>query len=227
MALGEALALAGDKSAARQAFGRASEIAPGDGAVRDRFGVFLSQNGETQAAIEQGMEAVKADPTVAAYHAHLGQDYVAANMPKEAERELREAVRLDEKDEASWLALGKLLFAAKNPESVDAFGRAIALSPHDEAALTGKAAALADAGKWAEAETHLQQATADNASMASLFHDLGVVEFRLGKYDAAVAAFQRAAAIAPASAESKAGLARATSVRDFLAAARPITPVGP
>jgi cytochrome c-type biogenesis protein CcmH/NrfG len=63
--------------------------------------------------------------------------------------------------------------------------------------------------------------------MAALFHDLGVVEFRLGHYDAAVAAFQRAAEIAPASAESKAGLARATSVRDFLAAARPIAPVGP
>jgi tetratricopeptide (TPR) repeat protein len=227
MGLGEALALAGDKSAARQAFGRATEIAPADAAIRDRFGVFLAQNGETQAAIEQGIEAVKADPTVAAYHAHLGQDYLAANSTKEAERELREAVRLDEKDEASWLALGRLLFAEKNPEAVDAFGKAIALSPHDEAALTGKAAALADAGKWPETQAYLQQATADNASMAALFHDLGVVEFRLGHYDAAAVAFQRAAEIAPASAESKAGLARATSVRDFLAAARAISPVGP
>jgi len=165
---------------------------------------------------------------VAAYHAHLGSDYAASNMPKEAERELREAVRLDEKDESSWMALGTVLFAAKNPEAADAFGHAIALSPHDEAALTGKAGALAEAGKWADAQTYLQQATADNASMAALFHDLGVVEFRLGNYDASVAAFQRAVEIAPASAESKAGLARSTSVRNFLAAARPLSaPAGP
>lgn len=226
MALGEALAQAGDKSAARQAFGRASEIAPGDAAVRDRFGTFLAANGEVPAAIEQELEAVKAAPTVASYHAHLGQDYAAANMAKEAERELREAVRLDEKDESSWMALGAVLFAAKNPEAVDAFGHAIALSPHDEAALTGKAAALAEAGKWAEAQTYLQQATADNTTVAALFHDLGVVEFRLGHYDASVAAFQRAVEIAPASAESKAGLARATSVRDFIAAARTLAPAG-
>jgi len=224
LALGEALSQAGDKSAARQAFGRATEIAPADGAVRDRFGVFLAQNGEVPAAIEQEMEAVKADPSVPAYHAHLGQDYAAANMPKEAERELREAVRLDEKDEPSWSALGNVLFAAKNPEAADAFARAIALAPHDEPALSGRAGALAESGKWADAESFLKQATTDNPSVAALFHDLGVVEYRLGHYDAAAAAFQRASELAPAAPESKAGLARATAVRDFFAAARPLAP---
>ena len=227
LALGESLNQAGDKSAARQAFGRATEIAPGDAAARDRFGVFLAGENETSAAIEQEIEAVKVDPSVAAYHAHLGRDYVAAKSPREAERELREAVRLDDKDAASWSALGSVLLAAKNAEAADAFGHAIAIAPHDETALSGKAAALADAGKWEDAEAYLKQGTADNPSNATLAHDLGVVEFRLGRYDASVAAFQKATDLAPGSADSKAGLARATALRDFLAAARPVAPAAP
>jgi len=42
-----------------------------------------------------------------------------------------------------------------------------------------------------------------------------------------VGAFQKATELAPASAESKAGLARATALRDFLAAARPAAPAAP
>ncbi len=222
LALGEALAQAGDKSGARQAFGRATEIAPGDAAVRHRFGSFLAGENETSAAIDQEVEAIKIDGSVAAYHAALGHDYVVAKMPNEGDRELREAVRLDPQDEASWVALGQVLLAAKNVAgAADAFGHAIAIAPRNETAIAGKASALAEAGKWQDAEDLLKGATAGNAGGAALFHDFGVVEFQLSRYEAASAAFQRAVELAPASAESKTALARAVAVRDFLAASRP------
>ncbi|HET9794053.1 MAG TPA: tetratricopeptide repeat protein [Thermoanaerobaculia bacterium] len=228
LALGESLNEAGDKSAARQAFGRATEIAPGDAAARDRFAVFLAAENEPAAAIEQGMEAVKAAPDVAAYHAHLGRAYAAMKSAPEAERELREAVRLDEKDEASWVALGGVLKAAgKNADAADAYGHALALAPRDETAILGRATALADTGRWEDAEQLLKSAAAEMPGSAAIVHDLGVAEFRLGKWDAAVEALQKAAAAAPGSAETKAALARAVAVRDFLAAARPIAPAAP
>ena len=221
LSLGEAFVQSGDKSGARQAFGRATEIAPTDAAVRHRFAAFLAAENETSAAIEQEVEAVKLDGSVAAYHAALGRDYLAAKMPKEGERELREAVRLDPQDAPSWVALGTVLLGAKNDaDAADAFGHAIAISPRDEVAIAGKAFALGDAGKWTEAEDLLKTSTAGNAGGAALYHDLGVAEFQLGHYDDAAAAFKRAAELAPASAESKAALARSTAVRDFLAASR-------
>ena len=228
LALGESLTAAGDKSAARQAFGRATEIAPNDAAVRDRFAVFLAAENEPAAAIEQGIVAVKAAPDVAAYHAHLGHAYAATKMAREAERELREAVRLDDKDEGSWVALGEVLRSAgKNEEAAGTYAKALALSPRDETAILGRANALADTGKWEDAEQLLKSAAADQPASAAIAHDLGVVEFRLERWDAAVDAFTKAAAAAPASAETKAALARATAVRDFLAAARPIAPAAP
>jgi Tfp pilus assembly protein PilF len=228
LALGEALNDAGDKSAARQAFGRATEIAPADAAVRDRFAVFLAAENEPTAAIEQGTEAIKAAPDVASYHAHLGRAYAAAKMPNEAEREFREAVRLDEKDEASWVALGGVLRGAgKNPEAAEAYGHALALAPRNQTAILGRATALADTGKWEDAEQLLKGAAADSPDSPAIAHDLGVVEFRLGHWDAAVEAFQKAASAAPASAETKAALARSLAVRDFLAAARPVAPAAP
>jgi Tfp pilus assembly protein PilF len=149
-------------------------------------------------------------------------------MPKEAERELREAVRLDDHDEGSWVALGEVLSSSgKNDEAAEAYGKALGLSPKNETAILGRAAALADTGKWEETEQLLKIASADLPASAPIAHNLGVAEFRLGHWDAAVDAFGKAAAAAPASAETKTALARATAVRDFLAAARPVAPAAP
>jgi Flp pilus assembly protein TadD len=149
-------------------------------------------------------------------------------MPNEAERELREAVRLDEKDEASWVALGGVLrVAGKNADAAEAYGHALALAPRDQTAILGRATALADTGKWEEAEQLLKTAAAESPDSPAIAHDLGVVEFRLGRWDASVDAFQKAASAAPGSAETKTALARAVAVRDFLAAARPVAPAAP
>lgn len=225
LGLGEALEQAGDRPSARQAFGRATEVEPGNAAARDRYSVFLLGNGEVGAAIDQGIEAVRLDVNVAAYHVHLGLAYLTARMLKEADRELSEAVRLDPRDAASWDALGTAKMRAGNAtEAAGAFNRALALAPHDEAATTGLAAALAETGQLAEAEASLKKAQADLTQSAAVAEDLGVIEIRLKRFDEAVAAFQRAVQLAPDSAQYAAALKRARQIHDFEAAAVAPTP---
>jgi tetratricopeptide (TPR) repeat protein len=220
LGLGEALDQAGDKPSARLAFGRATEIDPKSAAARDRYGVFLQASGDVGAAIDQGVEAVRLEIGTASYRAHLGLSYLGARMHKEADRELSEAVRLDPKNPVFENALGtSKLRQGDFTAASEAFTRARALAPGDETASTGLAAALTAAGKPAEAEAVLKQAGADLPRSFAIANDLGVVEVRLGNYDAAVAAFTRALEISPESADAAAALARAASLRGFQAAA--------
>jgi Flp pilus assembly protein TadD len=137
-------------------------------------------------------------------------------MLKEAERELREAVRLDAADAASWNALGTTLLAGNDGNAAaEAYSHALEISGGDETALTGRAAGLCAAGNWPGAAELLRKAQAEHADSALLAHDLGVAEFHLGRYAEAVRAFEKEAQLSPGSAEAQAALAKARSVRAF------------
>ncbi len=218
--LGDASAQLGDKSGARIAYGRATEIDPANAVARDRYGLFLAGENDIAPAIEQEIEAVKLDNSVPSYHAHLGRAYLRAKMLKESERELREAVRLDAKDAASWNALGTVLLAGNDGNgAAEAFSHSLEISGGDETALTGKAAGLSAGGNWSGAAELLRKAQEEHADSVVLAHDLGVAEFRLGRYAEAVRAFEKEAQLSPGSADAQAALARARSARDFETAA--------
>jgi tetratricopeptide (TPR) repeat protein len=218
--LGDAQVQLGDKSGARLAFGQATEIDPANAAARDRYGVFLASENEIGPAIDQAIEAVKLDGSVAAYHAHLGRYYLRSKMLNESERELREAIRIEEKDAGSWNALGVVLLAENDGNgAADAFSHALGISPGDEVAITGRAAGLSSAGDWAGAAELLRKAQSEHPDSALLAHDLGVAEFQLARYTEAVRALEKEIQLSPDSTEVQVALAKARAVRDFEAAA--------
>jgi tetratricopeptide (TPR) repeat protein len=227
LGLGEALAAAGDRSGARQAFGQATEIDPSSAAARDRFSAFLLANGEIGAAIDQGVEAVKLDMTVPAYRAHLGMAYLAAKMFKEADRELSEAARLEPGNAGYWDALGEVRMRSNDPaRAADAYSRAASLAPDDETAVTGLAAALAEFGRWGEAEAVLRKAASESLpNSAAVANDLGVVEISMRRFDEAVRSFERATKLSPSSQDYAASLERARQMLAFERAA--LTPAPP
>ena len=218
--LAEALVQLGDKSGARLAFGQATEIDPANAAARDRYGVFLASENELGPAIDQGIEAVRLDGSVAAYHAHLGRDYMRSKMTKEAERELREGLRLDPKDAWCWNALGTVLLSKNDGAgAAEAFSHSLELSSGDETAITGKAAGLSASGNWTAAAELLRTSQEQRPDSAILAHDLGVVEFQLGRYAESARAFEAESRLSPSSAEAQAALAKARAARDLEAAA--------
>jgi tetratricopeptide (TPR) repeat protein len=216
LGLGKALAALGDSSGARLALGRATEIDPSSPDARARFGAFLSAQGDFRAAIDQEVEAVRLAPEIASYHARLGGDYRAAKMYREAGRELAEAVRLDPGDLDSWKMLGSIQMKLGAPDAAaDAYARALELSPVDEIAVTGRAAALAARQRWEQVRVLLSSARARLPGSAAVANDLGVAQYSLGMLDEAVASLQAAHELARQDESISARLERARAARDL------------
>jgi tetratricopeptide (TPR) repeat protein len=72
------------------------------------------------------------------------------------------------------------------------WGSAAATSPHSYLAHSILGQRLAAAGRWPEAERATAQAVSLNPADPRLWHDLGLVRYRLGKYAPAAAAFAQA-----------------------------------
>ncbi|HWA44900.1 MAG TPA: tetratricopeptide repeat protein [Hypericibacter adhaerens] len=145
-----------------------------------------------------------ASRSAAALSAYLKGDHASA------ERLYREALALDAKDAAALHGLGVLRFQqGRKPEAIELLGAAARLTPGLAEVRRNHAAALASAGRFAEAAGEYRAALAIEPSVGGDWSRLGSVLGELGQDAEAIAAYETALShLAAAPASERAGLLR-------------------
>lgn len=104
--------------------------APGFADAHYGLSLLLLEQGQTEAAIEHAQFSKNISPNDARYLAQLGLCQVTIGNFPSAEIPLNQAVRLNDKDKASWNNLGLVLLAKEEPGEAHAcFSKALKLDP--------------------------------------------------------------------------------------------------
>jgi DNA-binding winged helix-turn-helix (wHTH) protein/tetratricopeptide (TPR) repeat protein len=101
-----------DMTAAEQSFLRAIELDPAIPSVRRRYGYLLAVNGRFREAVAQTRVAAELAPTSSSTFADLGWAELLDGEATAAQRDLREALRLDPTNGSATMSLVKCLEAA-------------------------------------------------------------------------------------------------------------------
>lgn len=197
--LGMLSARAGDLPAAAVQLRRAHYARPADVTIACNLIAVLIDLGEREAALETATrEFAFADATlrVARYRGFLAQ---SLDRLAEAVEAYEFVLARDPQDFESWNNLGNARSALGDYDgSVAALEHAIALDPHAAPTRINLAAALADAGRRAEAETVLRAATKDFPEDPHVLHDLYVLLKADGRQKEALAMLEQAVRLDPA-----------------------------
>ncbi|MEJ2207368.1 MAG: tetratricopeptide repeat protein, partial [Gemmatimonadota bacterium] len=181
----------GDHRGAERAFRRGLEIAPNDVELHNALGWTLFQAARPQEAVAEYERALEIDPDHVKSHNNLALALVELGRLEEAARHFEKSVEFEPKPEI-YSDLG--FIKARLGRTEDAFAdyeKALALDPACPSAHFNMAATYAQAGKYADAETHYRQALAGKAT-AQAHNGLGWVLGREGRTAEAVAEFQQA-----------------------------------
>ena len=127
-----------------------------------------------------------------------GAAALRAGRSAEAEREFRNAVRLDPTLAEAQLDLGLVLGReGKSAEAIDALQQALALNPHLESGHMFLGVFMYQSGRNAEAVSQLQQELALQPKNGEALSWLGIVELASGHPELATGPFDAALALSP------------------------------
>lgn len=172
----------GDPERAEAAFEHALAFDPDLVEALNGLGIVARTRGELEVARARFVRAVRLAPAFAEAHANLGEALLALGAGAEAEAELGRALRIDPDLADARQNLARALLR-----------RALA-APRRDAALLARAR---------REVLHLLEA---DPGRAAAHHDLALLDFLAGRFEAAERGYRRAAALAPASAEALHGL---------------------
>jgi tetratricopeptide (TPR) repeat protein len=165
---------------------------------------FLAADGKRAEAIAAAQAAIKADPEASPPHELLGRLYLDTHELQQAEAELKEALRLDNKAVRSMLMLASLnLTLQRLPEAVELAERALQAQPSNGEAQLVLVRALTAAGNVDRARAEIAKLRSDSVFVQVAIGDL---EVRRGNKATAREAFLRAATMDPKSSEAQRGL---------------------
>lgn len=154
--------------------------------------------------------AVRAVPTDAVRHDHLGIALAFQNRFAEAEATFRLARRLNPQLASAARNLAQSLVDQKRwPEAAEAYREALALDPNDEPTRSQFTVALAECGRSEEAIEVLREYLQTHPNDAAVWTRLGMLAVTAARLDDAVEAFQNQVRIQPESAAAHANLAAA------------------
>ncbi len=174
---------------------------PANADARLLLGSILQEEGDSAASIAQLTEAVKLIPNSAEAHNALGEAFKAAGDPQHARAPFEKAIALDRKFAQPHVNLGLILLDAGelNPAAAH-LDRAIALlGSVPDAAYPHylRAKVSTNLNDVPAARNHLNQAVALRPDFAEAWSDLGDALKTLRDDAGALAAFERAVALAP------------------------------
>ena len=199
-ARGQALAGLGDVAGARDAFAHGVLGAPDDAVARHNFGVFLHDQGDHDAAIEQLRKAVQLDAALIAAHEALVGALVDAGRGDEAMRH-GQAFASAHPDSGAALAMQATARFAQGDmeEAVDLYRRAVAAAGAgaDSTTFLGYGQALMGAGHAADAAKQFARAVElaphdSRARFALAMSHLRPIYDDVAQMDASRRAFARA-----------------------------------
>ena len=211
----------GDAISAIKDFELALKKAPDYALAHNDLGVLCYNQGDKPKALEHYKQAAALDPYNAVFQKNLGDFYYAEQGDIQAALEKYvEALRLRPDDLETLLNTGQICMAVdKGEDARHFFERALEIDPDNNEAqqlidlLNRKSSApnasfdsrpcleeaqsLVAQGDINGAVSHLERLLAQDPDNAMAFNDLGVLYYRSGQKEKAVACYEKAAALAP------------------------------
>ncbi|HVC47787.1 MAG TPA: protein kinase [Terracidiphilus sp.] len=156
-------------------------------------------------AIAALQKSIQTDPRFALGYAQLGEAYREKYQQEqdphwltEAQAVCQKAAEIDSSIPAIYVTLARIHDAlGKHDLALQEFQHALALNPHDAAALIGLAVSYESSGRVADAEKIFQKAAVMRPNNWEGYNELGAFYDRQGKYPQAIAAFKQALQITP------------------------------
>ncbi len=166
-------------------------------AFREAETLFLA--GDWESAVDKLRASILARADFAPAHYLLGLCYRKAGRLEDAERSLRDAIRLDPGHQRAHINLGRVLVDREKPEAaLEALATAAENDSLSDQLWNVRGLALLDLGQIAEAETAFARASELNPTNVYALNNLGLSRIRLGDFDQAVSPLQVAAELADA-----------------------------
>ena len=198
-AIGRLRRTLGDLSGARAALQRAAELDASDAALHFELGQACEACGEYEAALAAYRHAARLDPRSVAYQLRLGALLREHGYDDEAALVLRSVLDLRPDSAEAHGELAMLLWRqGSHEQALEAYRRALALDPHNAGYEHALGLAYRQSGQLRAAARHLQRAAELAPERADLHYDAATVAEALEHWDAALAAYERAAALDPA-----------------------------
>ena len=206
--LGNALAVAGNNSAARAEVARAIELDPAMLDARRLLAQLHWSLGEHEYAVEQGRSYLRARPNHAPTRLLVAQSLAAIGRPDEAMAEVA-AIPAEGTDDQVLYARGRLLLAqGKSEEARAALLEADAIRPHHPEILRLLLRIDAASGRLEEAGARIDAAVAAKPEDAELARLSGTYALRKGDPEKARELFERAIELDPSNVAAYQQLAR-------------------
>lgn len=166
--------------------------------------------------------AAKLVPGSFDYRYHLGSAYLDLDDLEHAVPELKQAVAIDASQPMGWAELGVALRKQGDTAAVDAYARAVALAPQDDAIRNSYASLLVQTRQpdkaIEESQKVLTREGSTDASRAAAQMNIGYAYLKTGEFDKSEVAYRAAAALDPKSAAAHYNLAIALKMKDQLEA---------
>lgn len=173
LALGRKLLAAGRAGEAVEECRRAAALAPASAEAWGALGRALAAAGRDDEAFAALQASLARGPTAEALTAQ-GELYLSHHVPEKAVPVLEQAVRRAPDDAAAWRRLAEARSAIGQWEAAaESWARVISLRPDDLGALAGRAGALVQLGRAAEAEPLLRSVIRREPGSASAHTLLG------------------------------------------------------
>jgi tetratricopeptide (TPR) repeat protein len=186
----------GNHRAAEYAYRRGLEIAPDNVELHNALGWTLFQDGRSAEAVAEYERALAANPDHAKAHNNLALALVELGKLEEAAGHFRASLAIEPKAEI-YSDLGFTMAQLGKPqEALADYQKALELDPNCPSAHFNLAASYAQAGDFAQAESHFRRALPGRAT-AETHNGLGYVLARQGRADEAKAEFRAAIAADP------------------------------
>lgn len=153
--------------------------------LRMELAVGYFEEGKTAVALDELKQVLTLDPGFSDAHNLRGLIYMRLNDPRLAEESFRRAVALNPRDANTQHNYGWLLCQqGRYPESMQAFGQALANPQYGERAKTWMTQGLcqARAGQQAEAERSLERAYELDAGNPITGYNLAALLYRRGEF---------------------------------------------
>ena len=174
----------------------------------------LEAEGQTDEAVLQLREAVRARPYYVPARAELGQLLASQGHADEALQELRTAIRLRPDDPVAHYRLGSVLGSlGRTQDAAAEFAETVRLQPDNPDAHYNLALALAQQDHVPDAAREFAATIGLRPDDADAHFNLGIALARLGQFDAAIQQFNETLRIRPDYASAREALEQAASMK--------------
>lgn len=199
MMLGEIHARQGKQDEALASFERVLEADPGNGVALRRVVSLLARSGRGDEAVDRCDSALRAAPENAEFQEIMGNLLVGKGDFTGAEDFFKRAVALDAKRSSSHFSLGMIFERSNRPQdAIDAYEKAIEISPEFGAAANNLAWLYAEAGNELERAWQLaERARTALPNDPNVVDTLGWVHYKSGSYNRAISLFESCVAKVP------------------------------